>query len=92
MKKLPKKLKIGGHVFSIDESKELESSHGQTVYSKNLIEIDSILVQDQKEAVLLHEIFHCMNVCFHEKELGHMLLASLSEQLYQVLKDNKLHF
>lgn len=92
MKKLPKKLKIGGHIFSIDESKELEGANGKTFYSKNLIEIDKTLVQDQKESTLLHEIFHCMNACFDEKELGHMLLDSLSEQLYQVLKDNKLHF
>lgn len=47
------------------------------------------LPQSQKESTLIHEIIHICNT-----EVGsenhHALISSLAEQLYQVLKDNKL--
>lgn len=82
--KFPKELKIGGHKFTV-VLKELEKDLGCTDYTKNIITIDINLPQDQKEATLIHEIMHCMNTT-----LEHQLLDSLSEQMYQVLKDNNL--
>ena len=88
--RLPKKLKIGGHVFTVDASKELDNSNGETDYKKNLISICKTITKDQQESTLIHEIFHCVNTTFCDKDTSHILLDSLAEQLYQVLSDNKL--
>lgn len=86
--KIPKKLKIGGHIITIDTSSEL-TVNGSTHWDTNTIKICKTLCQTQKESTLIHEIFHIMNT-----EVGgnnhHALISSLAEQFYQVLKDNKL--
>jgi len=86
--KIPKKLKIGGHIYTILQKKEWDNSSNEDGYcdtTKNEICILSTIPQSQQEAVLIHEIFHALNCA-----LSHELLSSLSEQLYQTLKDNKL--
>jgi len=87
---IPKKLKIGGHIFDVDCSKELDGMNGQTTWKKSLIEIDNAIPQSQKESTLIHEIFHVINSTLGDEDMGHALQDSLSEQLYQVLKDNNL--
>lgn len=89
--KIPKRLKIGGHIFEVDDSKELSENTDADSDTKNLlIRIDKNLPQTQKESELIHEIFHMINVTLDDSEIGHALLDSLSEQFYQVLKDNNL--
>lgn len=88
--KIPKQLKIGGHIVTIDVSKELSGKNGESIYDKNLIEICKKLPQSQKESTLIHEIFHFLNSSISDSSMGHSLLDSLSEQFYQVLSDNKL--
>lgn len=90
--KFPKKLKIGGHTFVVDMTQKLDRAYGDTNYTKNLIRIDKDLPESQKESVLLHEIFHCINTTIHSDYGMHTAIDSFAEQLYQVLKDNKLHF
>lgn len=87
---IPEKLKIGGHLFDIDQSEELDDINGDTDFRKNRIRIDSGLTQSQKESTLIHEIFHVLNCTLDDKDYGHALLDSLSEQFYQVLRDNNL--
>lgn len=95
MKKFPDKIKIGGHVVKIDCSKEL-TVNGQYDWEKGTIEICKTLPETHKEATLVHEIFHVLNSTFNDQNLNaflaHSVVDSLSEQFYQVLKDNKLHF
>ena len=40
---------------------------------------------------LMHEILECLNARF-EYKLQHSIIQGLSENLYQVLRDNKLEF
>ena len=87
--KIPKKLKIGGHIFKIDCSKELKDMDGECARDENTLRICKTLPQNQKEVTLIHEIFHALNASFDEGNY-HMILDSLSEQFYQVLVDNKL--
>lgn len=88
--KIPKSLKIGGHVFKIEMKKELNNM-GSCDTSKNLIVIDADMPQDQKEATLIHEMLHAMNTTFDGGHpYTHALLDSLAEQIYQVLSDNNL--
>ncbi len=85
---IPEKLKIGGHSFTIELVEGFKSEDddmGECISAKNLIKIRKGMVQDQMEASLIHEIFHAINTT-----LDHELLDSISEQFYQVLKDNNL--
>ena len=88
---IPKKLKVGGHIIKVDCSKEIKDVNGEADYTHNEIRICKTLCQSQKEATLIHEIFHFLNGTFDQKE-NHELMDSLAEQLYQVLKDNKFKF
>jgi hypothetical protein len=85
---IPKTLKIGGHIYKIiqdDTGKDL----GYTYTSKLEIHLDRDMKQSQKEATLIHEIFHCLNTTFDRGD-RHAVLDSVAEQLYQVLKENNL--
>jgi hypothetical protein len=82
--RIPKELKIGGHQYQIKMVSEFDKC-GVTNRDKGTISISSELPRSQREATLIHEILHAIN-----NELDHALLDSLSEQLYQVLSDNKM--
>jgi hypothetical protein len=82
----PKKLKIGGHSITVEVSDLTDMERqGDTDRAANKIRVCTSLAKSAKEAALFHEIFHVMN-----SELDHALLESLSEQIYQVLSDNKM--
>ncbi len=85
--KIPSKLKIGGHIISVREVEMIDDTtcSGDSSYTNGEIRLNIDLAQTQKEASLIHEIFHFLNTT-----LNHELLDSLSEQIYQVLRDNKL--
>jgi hypothetical protein len=85
--KIPKKLKIGAHTYTVRELEGWQDGEAVGIEdpNKNQITLDSQLSNTRKEAKLFHEIFHVMNY-----GLDHALLDSLAEQLYQVLSDNKL--
>ena len=87
---IPKKLKVGGHIIIIDCTQELENRNGEFVITKNLIKICKTLPQSQKEITLIHELFHAMQCGWSDSAMSHLFLESMSQQLYQVLTDNKL--
>lgn len=86
---IPKKLKIGGHTYKVITEKPGEINErgtcGVTNKSKGIISINKNLIQSEKECTLIHEIFHIIN-----NELNEAVIESLSQQLYQVLRENKL--
>lgn len=88
-RKFPSQLKIGGHVIKIEQC-VLKDLNGESDFAKNTIRISKELPRSQQEATLVHEIIHFLNTSIDERDYGHALLDSLSEQLYQVLKDNDL--
>lgn len=89
---IPKQIKIGAHLINIEVC-EIPGGHdGEYCNEINTIKINQKLPPDQQEATLIHEILHACNAVIGESEIFHALLDSLSEQLYQVLKDNQLHF
>ena len=87
---IPKTLKIGGHTFEIDSSLPLLDMNGKTEFKEGKIYICSDIPQTQKESTLIHEVLHVINSTMSDSDTGHMLQDSISEQLYQVLKDNDL--
>jgi hypothetical protein len=85
---LPLKLKIGAHVFRVQEVPDGEFNEGicgRINKDTNVISVRSTLSDSQKWSTLFHEIFHSIN-----SELNESIVDSLAEQIYQVLKDNKL--
>ena len=91
--RIPKTLKIGGHIVKIVLKSPVNNGGdcGEADFDKNQIILDKKLTQSMKELTLIHEIFHFLNSDFHgDSPWSHALLESLSQQFYQVLKDNKL--
>ena len=82
--KIPKKLKIGAHTYQIKFIEGLDKC-GSTNRDKQVILVGEEMPQTQREVTLIHEILHAIN-----NEIDHALLDSLAEQMYAVLKDNKL--
>ena len=87
---MPKELKIGGHIWTVKVEKLPEDDLGSTDWNTLTITISNELPEDLQYSALLHEIFHAMNSTLGSTDMGHALLDSLSEQLYQVLADNKM--
>lgn len=81
--RIKKFYKIGGHKVKI-VFKDIKNL-GEADVAKNIIYLSTKLKKDQKESVLIHEILHFLNTT-----IGHATHDSLSEQIYQVLKDNKM--
>lgn len=88
--RIPNKLKIGGHIVKVEIANLRPELDGEFNGDKNIISISKSIPQSRKEATLIHEILHAMNATLGETSTGHIFLDSLSEQLYQVLKDNHL--
>lgn len=89
--KLPNKLKIGGHLYKVElvDSKSTDINGGNLCArlnrNKGTIFINKEMIQSEQEVALFHEVFHVINNQFSEETT-----ESLSQQIYQVLKDNNL--
>jgi len=87
--KIPRKLKIGAHLYKIELVKVPKEIDAENVAKTNkqtgIITIDSELINSEIFATLLHEIFHVLN-----GELKEEVVESLSQQLAQVFLDNKM--
>lgn len=83
---IPKTIKIGGHTFDVQVT-PLDDKCGDVSRNKGLIRVSSGLTKSNQAVTFLHEIFHVMN-----GELNETIIDSFSEQMYQVLHDNKLKF
>lgn len=90
--KLPKTLKIGGHIYTVDNTRQLDNALGETDNGELTIKICSSIKGTQVGAVLLHELFHAMNTTVGDDKAMHALIDSFAEQLYQIIHDNNLRF
>jgi hypothetical protein len=89
--RIPQKLKVIGKTVSVVVLKELdeETTLGQWKGVDKVIELKRDGV-DMNE-IFLHEIIECINDrC--DLNLKHSTLSTLSEVLFQVIKDNGLDF
>lgn len=83
------KLKIGGHTFDIIQA-VLKDDLAETDFDTARITLHSLSTRTIKESSLIHEILHVLNPTMDSTDDGHRILESLSEQLYQVFRDNLL--
>ena len=89
--KIPKKLKIGSHVYNVEHVDRGETDLGLCSPVKNEIIINSNpgISLSQQESTLIHEILEAIDYNY-QLELNHKQITIISEAYYQVLKDNKL--
>lgn len=91
--KIPKEIKIGGHVFSVSQvkAKELSDSGDCDCWHHSIrINVDGTPESNQAET-LLHEIIEAISRKNNLK-LDHTVLTVLSESLFAVSRDNGLDF
>ena len=91
---IPNNIKVGGLTIKVEERNNLASNRdkfGEFSFMEQKITIDESLPQDKKEETLLHEIVEAING-YYSLNLDHEVITTLGFGLYQVLKDNKLHF
>lgn len=81
--KIPSSIKVGAHTIKVRVTSM--DSCGEYDRKKQTISLANWLPDTQREATFFHELLHAIN-----NELDHALLDSLAEQLYQVMKDNRL--
>jgi len=85
--KIPKKLKIQGHIFKVDlvDTEVLDNDAGAMNLSRGIIQLRKDLPTTQLEEALIHEILHALN-----NEMKEVEVEWLAQGIYQVLSDNKL--
>jgi hypothetical protein len=93
---IPETIKIGAHVFTVEMVQNLRNENGGGVCgmcngAECRIRINPGYPQSTNEATLIHEVIEAINYLY-ELGLEHQQITSLEEVLYQVLKENKLHF
>lgn len=97
---IPKKLKIIGFEWQVKENQELADEgacFGSTHTQTQTIYLEPKAPLQKKEQVLLHEILHALwwqQGLFQRykdtKQIEEEIVTTLSQGLYQVLKDNNL--
>jgi len=93
---IPKTIKIGGHIIKIIFDPTCRTDDGYACCGMNRTAKEEITInpgypQGTQEATLIHEILEAINTT-HELGLEHRQICTLEDALYQVLKDNELHF
>ena len=82
---IPKKVKVGGLMYSVTLKDEVASGEasGQMDTAKLEIEIDKKMKRGAQEITFLHEILHAINNEMKETDIEY-----LAQSLYQVIIDN----
>lgn len=85
-----KKIKILGHEYKVihENISFKEGTAGMCSPQALEIKIDTFHPESRQREALLHEIIEALDYHF-ELKMPHNQIVSLSEGLYQVLKDNK---
>ena len=90
---IPNTIKVGGHTLKIERvhTKDINSD-GEYNNFYNLIRLQ---IDDAPESLiaecLLHEVLECIRLK-NNLNIDHTHLTVLSENLFQILRDNKLDF
>ena len=92
--KLPKKVNILGHIYTVifnTDRQRQEDDVASCNFRSQVICIDGDLCDEAKEAAFIHEIIEAVNY-HNEYGFAHQIITGLETAIYQVIKDNKLHF
>ena len=92
--KIPGRVKIGGHVVSIQvvDSSEIDDSGTFNDYHKKIrLREETDTPESAVAEAFMHEIFEGIKVQ-NNLDVGHTALTVLSEVFFQVIRDNNLDF
>ncbi len=96
---IPEKVKIGWRTYKINQGEHRATNDGETLageidYDDNTIYIYDKQSEDVKIATLLHEILHGIFLFSGHTDwrTNEDLVSCISENLYQVIKDNSEMF
>lgn len=92
---IPSKVNVAGIEYDILEFEEIDDDPGTLgtcLYQKSLIKIKNNISINRKEQTFVHELLHAIINESGYNEQDEDLVNRVSIVLYQVLKDNKLHF
>lgn len=94
--KLPDKIKIGPHVYTVKYEKGFAGNHnaiGQSRHTSLEIVIDPDQAASQLADTIIHEVLHCINrqIGFTEKEhdAEEVSINALATMLLSVSRENK---
>lgn len=87
--KIPKNLKIGGHIIAIERRPlieiDSECNGGWAIWEKNKIVIADDIPESRQLEILVHEVLHFVNIYMDESDVTY-----LSSILFQIWDDNKM--
>ena len=101
--RIPKSVKVGGHILQVkmchtNDTSKGNNNYGKTDFNTMTIMVEKDVARCQQEQTFLHELMHA--VAFqssvahdlnNDKKLSEEeVVRRLSETLYQVFKDNRL--
>ena len=89
--RIPKKLKIGGMVYTVEITDNLNSGSNNSsaeISYRDLIIRVCPMARARMESSFLHEVIHGMADAMGFVEHDEKLVDALSQMLYQVIQDN----
>ncbi len=92
--KIPDQIKSGGHQIKVEKvlTKEITSPGEYNDYYKLIrLRNESDIPESSISEAFLHELFECIKYQ-NNLEINHTHLTVFSENLFQIIRDNKLDF
>ena len=95
--KIPKKIKVAGHIYKVIwDDKRLSNGgfvgesdhHLDTIYMCKYFQRDEPRNDSEIEETFIHEILHTIDVNYNNHGLNEKTITRLAVGLHQVLKDN----
>jgi hypothetical protein len=84
--KIPEKIKVGAHTYTVQRDWEDTQYVGQADHAKLTIRLGKG-EQSKMEATFLHELLHCVDTTYPGEKLLEKDIDRLGEGLYQTLND-----
>lgn len=90
---IPSAIKIGGHSIKVEIHPQMQMSgyEGRAFISDQVIYVNGNLPESGQSETLIHEIIEFID-SLYELKLEHEKITTISEALFQVLRDNDLNF
>lgn len=86
--RVPKRIQVGGHIYSIDYNDEIERKEhlwGTHDHHDLKIEIYPHISPTVKTSTLLHELLHAISVVYAQSKCDDDTIQSIAEGLTQVM-------
>ena len=93
--KIPKSIKVGGRIYSIEFVKNLwrvSGYKGHIIFDTQQIEIDSDNGKADTSTIFLHETIHAIDKIWGNNDMSESQVNMIAEGLYQVLSDMGITF